>query len=69
MNSKAAVLHEPTDSREFSAERPATVESIAVEEPTGEEVLVEIGAASLCHTDVAIALGHLERVVPIGDGP
>jgi S-(hydroxymethyl)glutathione dehydrogenase/alcohol dehydrogenase len=65
MQSRAAVLHGPTDDHEFTASRPATIETIDVVDPTGEEVLVEIGAASLCHTDVAMTLGHLDESFPL----
>jgi S-(hydroxymethyl)glutathione dehydrogenase/alcohol dehydrogenase len=65
MDSNAAVLREPIDSHEFSAEQPVRVEAIEIREPTGEEVLVEVGAASLCHTDVAMTLGHLKESFPL----
>ena len=64
MQSTAAVLREPIDSDRFTETRPASIEEIDVEEPTGEEVLVEITAASLCHTDVASARGHIEEQPP-----
>lgn len=64
MESTAAVLREPIDSERFAETRPASIEEIDVEEPTGEEVLVEITAASLCHTDVASARGHIEEQPP-----
>ena len=65
MESRAAVLHGFIESHVFTEKRPATVKCIKVAEPTGEEVLVEIGAASLCHTDVAMALGNLKETYPL----
>lgn len=65
MQSTGAILEEPTDSSHFAEDRPVAVETFDVESPTGEEVLVEIGAASLCHTDVGIVLGHLEEQYPM----
>lgn len=65
MNSRAAILREPIDSPNFTETTPASVEEITVAEPTGEEVLVEITAASLCHTDVAIARGHISEEYPL----
>ena len=53
MESKAAVLHEPTKNHDFLGDLPAKIEMVEVSEPTGEEVLVKIEAASLCHTDVS----------------
>lgn len=34
-------------------------------DPEGEEVLVEIGATSLCHTDVGFALGRFDCAYPL----
>lgn len=65
VESKAVVIHEPVDTHNFADEQPARIETIEVSEPTGEEVLVEIGAASLCHTDVSIALGNLKEQYPL----
>lgn len=65
MKSTAAVLDEPTDEADLAAARPATVEAVDVPDPTGEEVLVELTAASLCHTDVAIARGEISRPTPL----
>lgn len=65
MESTAAVLYEPTDAENLAEEAPAKFETIDVSEPTGEEVLVEITAASLCHTDVGITRGHLEESFPL----
>jgi alcohol dehydrogenase len=64
MESTAAVLEEPTDAEDLAAAAPVSFETVEVAEPTGEEVLVEITAASLCHTDVAITRGHLEESFP-----
>lgn len=65
MEATAAVLHEPTNAENLAEEAPATFETVGVSEPTGEEVRVEITAASLCHTDVAITHGHLEESFPM----
>lgn len=65
MKSKAAVLTKSTDSRPLSESKPAQVETVDVADPTGEEVLVEITAASLCHTDVSIARGEMDRPHPL----
>lgn len=68
IESKAAVVHEPVESDDFSESRPASVETIGVANPTGEEELIEIGAGSLCHTDIAIALGNLDEPSPMAMG-
>ena len=65
MKSNAAVLREPTDAEDLAAAEPATIESISVDDPRNDEVLVEITAAGLCHTDVAIARGQMEERYPL----
>lgn len=65
MELTAAVLYGPTDAENLAEAAPAKFEMIDVADPTGEEVLVEITAASLCHTDVGITHGHLEESFPL----
>ncbi|MFO7927723.1 zinc-binding dehydrogenase [Natronomonas sp.] len=65
IESRAAVLEEPIDDHDFTGRRPVSVETVEVADPTGEEVLVEIGATSLCHTDVGFALGHFDCAYPL----
>lgn len=65
MKMEAAVLEETIDTHDFVEDQAATVQQIEVPEPTGEEVRVDIGAASLCHTDISIALGFIEESYPM----
>ncbi|MFC6768282.1 zinc-binding dehydrogenase [Natrinema soli] len=65
MESTAAVLESPTDGNNLSKATPAAFKTIEIADPTGEEVLVEITAASLCHTDVGITRGQLEELFPL----
>lgn len=65
VESRAAVLEEPIDDHEFSEQRPVSIQTVEVPDPEGEEVLVEIEATSLCHTDVGFALGHFDVPYPI----
>lgn len=65
MKATAAVLDEPTDTENLAEDAPVTFETVDVADPTDEEVRVEITAASLCHTDVAIARGHMEESFPL----
>jgi Zn-dependent alcohol dehydrogenase len=65
MESKAAVLNHPTDLDGLTDGESITIETINIDSPTGEEVLVEIGAGSLCHTDVTIAYGKLDESYPM----
>lgn len=63
--SKAAVLQSPTDDHNFTESQPVSVETVEVKDPEDEEVLVKIGATSLCHTDVGFALGHFDVPYPL----
>lgn len=65
MDTTAAVLREQIDTADLARTAPASVERIDVADPGSEEVLVEITAASLCHTDVSIARGHMDRPTPM----
>lgn len=65
MRSRGAILEEPTESTNFATNEPVDVGTFDVNDPENEEVLVEIGAASLCHTDVSIVHGHLEEQYPM----
>ncbi|MCH2453043.1 MAG: zinc-binding dehydrogenase [Halobacteriales archaeon] len=65
MESKAAVLHEPTKNHDFLGDLPAKIEMVEVSEPIGEEVLVKIEAASLCHTDVSCVVGETGEPKPV----
>ena len=65
MESEAAVLNEPADGDDLSGARPASVEPVTVAEPGPEEVLVAVAAAGLCHTDVSIARGEMDRPFPM----
>jgi Zn-dependent alcohol dehydrogenase len=63
--SMAAVLESPTDDHDFTESRPVSLETVEVKDPEGEEVLVEIRATSLCHTDVGFSLGHFDVPYPL----
>ncbi|WP_336024126.1 zinc-binding dehydrogenase [Halobellus salinisoli] len=64
MKSTAAVLMGPLESGDFATERPVRTAEIDVEAPTGTEVLIEIGAASLCHSDISMSRGHHDKQYP-----
>lgn len=65
MEAEAAILNGPTDVADLAEARPAHVETIEVASPGREEVLVDVVAASLCHTDVSIARGEMDRPSPM----
>lgn len=65
MEATAAVLRGHTDSKNLREDAPASIESIEIADPGPEEVLVEITAASLCHTDISITHGEVDRPTPM----
>lgn len=65
MKSRAAILQEPTEETNLTKSSPVTIETINVDTPVKREVLVEIKAAGLCHTDISIVKGHLEEQYPM----
>lgn len=64
MKMRAAVLHEQGRPRPFAGSRPMTVEELDVEGPRADEVLVEMAAAGLCHSDLSTLEGRRPRRLP-----
>lgn len=65
MKSEAAVLYETVEDENFAESTPVEFEAVEVSEPGEEEVLVEITAASLCHTDIKMATGQIDEPLPM----
>jgi len=65
MESTAAVLESPVGSAAFAEAPPATIATVEVADPAPDEVRVEVAAASLCHTDLKIARGHIDEPCPV----
>lgn len=65
---KAAVLDSCTTARPFSESRPLTIETVEAEAPREHEVLVRIGAASLCRSDLSVITGVRAWPMPIVPG-
>lgn len=68
MKTKAAVLHEVGRPRPYAATRPLTIEELELDPPGEGEVLVRIGAAGLCHSDLSVINGDRPRPVPMALG-
>ncbi|WP_416841491.1 zinc-binding dehydrogenase [Haloferax sp. DFSO52] len=65
MKGKASVLWKATKADSFVDNSCLSMETVSITEPVGEEVVVEVKAASLCHTDVSIAHGHIDEQYPL----
>jgi Zn-dependent alcohol dehydrogenase len=65
MKSRAAVLYAMEQPVPYSRSKPLVVEEIEVAEPGHGQVLVEIAAAGLCHSDLSVINGSRPRVMPM----
>jgi len=58
---KAAILHE--------FKQPLTIEEVARPKPDANEVLIEVRACGVCHSDLHVASGDWPQIVPITKKP
>lgn len=65
MRIKGAVLRTPTDVRPYVDSQPVQIEELELEPPGPGEVLVRIGGAGICHSDLSIVNGHRARLLPM----
>ena len=68
MKTKAAVLHEMGAARPYADSRPLSIEELDLEGPGEDEVLVEVAAAGLCHSDLSVIDGARPRPTPMALG-
>ena len=64
MKMRAAVLYEQGLPRPYTASVPLVVEDLDLDGPGEGELLVEIAAAGLCHSDLSTIEGIRPRPVP-----
>ncbi|SDB68193.1 zinc-dependent alcohol dehydrogenase family protein [Belnapia rosea] len=65
MRMQAAILFEPGKPRPYAASTPLVVEEVELEGPGPGEVLIEIAAAGLCHSDLSAIEGLRPRPLPV----
>jgi len=65
MKTRAAVLYEMGLERPYAESLPLVVDEITLAPPGPGEVLVEIAAAGLCHSDLSVVDGSRPRVMPM----
>ncbi len=68
MRVRAAVLREMGAARPYADSRPLAIETVELDEPGPGELLVRVGAAGLCHSDLSVIDGSRPRVMPIALG-
>lgn len=65
---QAAVLYEQGKTHPFADSRPLQVEEVELAPPGDDEVLIKTGAAGLCHSDLSMISGVMQRKVPMVPG-
>jgi alcohol dehydrogenase len=65
MRTRAAVLYEMEKPRPYAQSQPLHIEELELAGPGVGEVLVEIVAAGLCHSDLSVVDGSRPRVMPM----
>jgi alcohol dehydrogenase len=65
MKIKAAVLHKAGAPTPYAQSMPLAIEEIELDDPGRGEVLVRIGAAGLCHSDLSVIDGNRPRPTPM----
>jgi Zn-dependent alcohol dehydrogenase len=68
MRMTAAVMHEQALPTPYATSQPFKIEEVDLEGPGEGEVLVEVRAAGLCHSDLSTVLGTNKRLLPIVGG-
>jgi alcohol dehydrogenase len=65
IKTRAAVLYEMGKPAPYADSRPLVIDEIDLEGPGPGEVLVEIAAAGLCHSDLSVVNASRPRVMPM----
>ena len=65
MKTKAAVLHEMGVPTPYAETRPLRIEELDLRPPGPGEVVVKLGAAGLCHSDLSVINGSRPRPMPM----
>jgi alcohol dehydrogenase len=65
MKSRAAVLHKMGMQTPYATSKPLSIEEVDLDNPGRGEVLVRIGAAGLCHSDLSVIEGNRPRPLPM----
>ncbi|GIN20448.1 zinc-dependent alcohol dehydrogenase family protein [Siminovitchia fordii] len=68
MKIKSAVLRESGAPTPYAESRPIKIETLELDSPQRGEVLVQIKAASLCHSDLSVMDGSRPRPLPMALG-
>ena len=65
MQTTAAVLRTTGAARPYADSRPLSLETVTLDPPGRDEVLVAVKAAGLCHSDLSVINGDRPRPLPM----
>jgi alcohol dehydrogenase len=65
MRMKAAILFEQGKPRPYATTRPLVVEEVEIDPPGPGEIMIEVAAAGLCHSDLSTIENQRPRPLPI----
>lgn len=65
---RSAVLRHSPVARPYAETRPLTIETLTLDAPGRDEVVVKIAAAGLCHSDLSVINGDRPRPTPMALG-
>jgi Zn-dependent alcohol dehydrogenase len=68
MRMKGAVMYEQGLPTPYGESKPFRIENVELESPGEGEVLVEVVAAGLCHSDLSVVAGLRKRTLPVVGG-
>jgi alcohol dehydrogenase len=68
MQIRAAVLHEIGAKTPYAQSKPLKVETLELDEPGPGELLIQVKAAGLCHSDLSVISGNRPRPIPMALG-
>ena len=68
MKIRAAVLNAMGAKLPYAESKPLSIETLELDPPGPGEVLVKIGAAGLCHSDLSVINGDRPRPTPMALG-
>src|SRR6185436_15660821 len=61
----AAVLRQSGTTSPYAESRPLAIERLVLDDPGPGEVLVQVRAAGLCHSDLSVIDGNRPRPLPM----
>ncbi|MCD2137568.1 zinc-dependent alcohol dehydrogenase family protein [Salinicoccus halitifaciens] len=68
MEIKAAVLHEMGLPAPYAESKPLKIETLELDDPKSNEVMIKVGAIGLCHSDLSVINGSRPRPTPMALG-